>query len=199
MKLFLIAGVCLVIITGCSKSDKPTWANTKPETTQKKITEYPDIPPEYIQAKEFYDRLTHPPIVSQDQVLFNIPNVAMSYSFSDDAKKFIVESEIKAKCELTLRRNNVPINEDSHFILALSIEGIVTDDGVEFSYNTRLELIESMFIIRQRDVKMKMLPTWSAGYQSLAGKNKAMQQILNNVEKLSEQFANDYLSANPKK
>jgi hypothetical protein len=170
-----------------------------PKEVEKIVNVPAEIPPEYQMAMNVYRNITNATFVSQDNALFNLSNVRVEYILSDDVKERVSEEEVKAKFELALRRNNVPIYANSTSLISVKINGLFNDETkVMLSYSVLCTLNETQWIFRSGQCHMAIVQTWSGGYTGFAGKLKANDQLLDAVEKEAEQFANDYLSANPK-
>jgi len=145
------------------------------------------------------DAFTNSPI-KDDQVLFGMKDVNVFYIIGDKIKEFVTEDEIKAKFELTLRRNNVPINPKSFNTVFFSVAGF-SDDATKtlISYSTKCYVTEYQTIFRQGISHQSLITVWEKGeFYGYAGKNKINDVMLDNAEKDAEMFANDFLSANPK-
>jgi len=145
------------------------------------------------------DAVTNSPI-KDDQVLFGMKDVNVFYIIGDKIKEFVTEDEIKAKFELTLRRNNVPINPKSFNTVVFSVAGF-SDDATKtlISYSTKCYVTEYQTIFRQGVCHQSLITVWEkGGFYGYAGKNKINDVMLDNAEKDAEMFANDFLSANPK-
>jgi hypothetical protein len=66
-----------------------------------------EIPQDYITAMQIISNYDHCDFVKDDQVLFGMKDVRVIYNVNDSMKEVLSEDEVRAKFELTLRRNNV--------------------------------------------------------------------------------------------
>lgn len=153
---------------------------------------------EYIQAKTVFDAMTNAPMVGSDQILFAMKDVKINYEINDAIKKVLSEDEIKAKFELALRRNNVSINPKSLNTVSLIVDGLWDDTSGFVCYSITTTVGEPQFILRAGLWRQSAVAVWSRGSYGYAGKQKANEGMLNQIEKMAELFANDFLSANPK-
>lgn len=172
-----------------------------PKEVEKIVNVPADIPRDYLIAMNIYRSMTNAATVSHDGVLFNMTNIATSFFIADDIKTIIPEDEVKAKFELTLRRNNIPIDSKSDHTVSLAINGFYSDEYKStIIYNITCQVIENQFIFRNAEARWTPVQVWSTtmnyGY---AGKQKIASVVLDDVEKQAEIFANDFLAANPKK
>jgi len=158
------------------------------------------IPDDYFNALNFYQRMTNATLVPDTQVLFKLKDVHVEMLLNDESKTIISEDEVRAKFELVLRRNNVPINEHSAYHLLIRIQGLWNDDRHNLlCFKTTFQLYENQWIIRQGEIHTAWLGSWDkGGNYGTVGKAKANEALIKVVESAAEIFANDYLSANPK-
>ena len=166
-----------------------------------KIVKVPaEIPAEYYTAMNLYAKMTNATAVNKSGILFNIHSVCPIYFLSDDVKQFVSLEAVKAKFELAMRRNNVPLSDKSQNYVLLSINGYFTDsDKILLLYTIESSVSERQWVFREGDCRMKDVTVWKTdGAYGSVGKNKANDFLLGLVEKQAEVFANDYLSANPK-
>ena len=140
--------------------------------------------------------------ITNAQVLYKIGNVKMSYVLADDIKKVVTEEQVKAKFELVLRRNDIPIvttDEKPSVVLQLLVNGFLNQSDI-LCYKTQFRTIEFQPVYRQGEWRYALVTTWDdAGNLQTVEKSLAGDAILSQIEKGAEIFANDYLAANPKK
>jgi hypothetical protein len=126
-------------------------------------------------------------------------DVKVIYSLDNAIKQTLLEDEVKAKYELTLRNNGVPINPDSRNTINVSLSGFYNDTGTLLCYALQIDVFESQLIFRNGEGRRGIIRVWSKGSSyGTVGKAKANEALLGTVVKSAEVFANDYLSANPK-
>ena len=214
---FFTAGIFAIIaVVGCDSKAAKTVTNyvtnnvstivtneiikEVPKEVEKIVNVPAEIPPEYIVAKNLYDKMTNVTVVNLDQVLFNMKDVRVHCSLDNAVQQVISEDEVKAKFELALRRNNVPINPNSPNAVNFSIEGFFdVTTGALLCYSINTSVYENQWVFRNGNCRMAPVIIWTKGNSyGTVGKSKANEALLNEVEKRAEIFANDFLSANPK-
>jgi hypothetical protein len=216
---FICVSTCAIMfLTGCgSKNVEPVTntvtnyvtktvttlvTNTVTHETVKEVPVPAEIPDEYIWANKFLQRVKNASSVNADQALFGMKDVKVTYMIKEDLKQVVSEDEVKAKFELTLRRNNIPINPNSPNTVTLVINGFRGDDLQTqnlFFYSFRFSVYETQTISRAGELHNAVVCVWNSGdFYGYAGKNKANEALLGNVEKDGEMFSNDFLSANSK-
>jgi len=208
----------MIIFAGCGSKDSKTVTNyvtnnvttivtneivkEVPKEVEKIVNVPTDIPDEYVWAYKFLQRVKNASPINSDQALFGMKDVKVTYIISEALKQVVSEDEVKAKFELTLRRNNIPINPDSPNTVTLTIDGFRGDDLTTqdmFYYSFQLSVGEIQTISRAGELHKALIVVWSqGGFYGYAGKNKANEALLGNVEKDGEMFSNDFLSANSK-
>jgi hypothetical protein len=158
------------------------------------------IPQTYIDGDTFLKWVRNVPILtSDDQALFAMDDVKVLYILDNTIKQTILEDDVKAKFELTLRKNGVPINPDSRNTVFVGLTGFYDETGMLLCYNYNVSVSESQLIFRNGEGRRGMVTVWQrGGSHGTVGKVKANEALLRVVEKSAEVFANDYLSANPK-
>jgi hypothetical protein len=159
------------------------------------------IPPEYVNAMKFTENMTKATFVTMDQVLFGMKDVRVECALADDVRQVVSVDEVRAKFELTLRRNNVPINPKSEHTITLNISGFLNQpDKTTLCFSIVCDVIETQWVARlDGAVHFATVIVWTKGAEfGTVGRDKASESLLKDVEKSAEIFANDYLSANPK-
>ena len=171
-----------------------------PKEVEKIVKVPAEIPPEYINALNFYQTMTNAPTISENDRLFEMKDVQVVYKISDAIKQVTSEEEVKAKFELTLRRNNVPINPNSTHTLFVTISGFFdAANNALLCYDFDCRVYESQWIFRNNTVRFGTVSVWGKGSKyGTVGRTKADEAILGDTESYAEMFANDYLSANQK-
>ena len=167
-----------------------------------KIVNVPaEIPEGYIIAWNLYKKFnaaTKERVASSDQLLFNMKDVRAVCYLDTSAKECVSEDEVKAKFELTLRRNNVPINPKSTNTVSIEIDTIINPNTSLVCFFVTCEVIESQLVFREGVFHPGTIRLWRQDGFGTVGKIKANEALLGEVEKQAELFANDFLSANPK-
>jgi len=216
----LYFGTCTIILLGgCGSKDNSsvkTITNTVTNFTTSYVTntvtinftnyvikEIPvpaAIPQNYIDGDTFLKWVRNIPILaSDDQALFAMDDIKVVYSLDSTIRQTLLEDEVKAKFELTLRNNNVPVNPDSRNRVNVSLTGFYNDAGTLLCYALEVNVFESQLIFRNGEGRRGIVRVWSKGSSyGTIGKAKANDALLETVVKSAEVLANAYLSANPK-
>lgn len=172
-----------------------------PKEVVKHVEVPAQIPDGYLIAMDILQKMSNATPVARSQVLFRMNDVQFVCFISDEMKPLVSESEVRAKFELTLRRNSVPLNPSSRNVVLVAIDGFYRgSEQALISYIVSAQLSERHFLFRDGECHTANVKVWVAddAYGSV-GKAKANETFLGNVEKFAEMFANDFLSANPKK
>jgi hypothetical protein len=169
-----------------------------PKVVERIVTVPADIPADYVLAMRWYRTMTNASGVQQDEVLFSMKDVCTLCVIDDTAKQVVTTDEVKAKWELTLRHNNVPINPHSEHVVVLSIDSFLTDNQQLFDYSLHAYVQENIWVFRGGDCHTATAVIWDKSAFGVDKKTKANEALLKQVEQIAELFANDYLSANPK-
>ena len=169
-----------------------------PKEVEKLVPVPAEIPPEYQHAMRLFQKMTNAEYASQADLLFNLKGVKAVCSVDENLKSIISADEVKAKFELTLRRNNVPIDPSSTFTLCFNIYGFFSSESL-ICYAIECSALENQLIFREGDCKAALVPVWQKGNSfGTVGKTKASESLVPLAEKCAEIFANDFLSANTK-
>jgi len=171
-----------------------------PKEVEKIVNVPAEIPHDYVLAMKFYRRMTNAAYAGADEVLFKMKDVRINYELDDAIKQVVGEDEVKAKFELTLRRNNVPINANSSNVILVSLGGFFDSTTQNLlCYSLNCGVPEGQVIFRGGEFRTAILTIWRRGDSyGTVGRSKANEALLNEVEKEAEIFANDFLSANSK-
>jgi hypothetical protein len=166
-----------------------------------KIVKVPvELPSIIIAASNMLYNMLGAEFVGKDKVLFRMTNIAVQCFLNDDIKKYVSEDEVRSKFELTLRRNNVPIDSSSPNVVSVSLDGFFTDQTQLLSYMTGCRVFEIQWVSRGEEWHKALVTVWQkAESYGNVGRNRANAVLLGDVERFAELFANDFLSANPKK
>ena len=182
-----------------------------PKEVEKIVTVPAEIPQDYTVAmntlSNFVSNYDNASWVDQNEKLFGMTNVQVKCFLDDAAKQLISEDEVQSKFELTLRRNNVPINPKSQNTVFVSIEGTRLDlpqevtgptTGYFFVYNVNVGVDSVQTVFRGGQFHRTTVTVWEKQDLGYAGSRVANGALLDSVEKEGELFASDFLSANPK-
>jgi len=174
--------------------------NVVTHEVEKIVTVPARIPDEYINARNILGKITNATWVNEGGVLFNMKDVRVAYNLKQSIKEVVSEDTVKAKFELALRRNNVPINQNSPNIVLLSVGCIPTENHAILCWGISGTVYEQQVILRGGEFHESLVQIWGSGQEKygIVGVNNASDAILKEVENQAELFANDYLSANPK-
>ena len=173
-----------IIFTNAVVKDMPEWA----------------IPKDYVNAQSLFEQMTNATLVSEAQSLFKMQAVHVDYGFSQTAKDALSTDTIKAKFELTLRNNGVPMNPNAQDTLLVEIDAFYDDDRENvLCFSIHYELSSLQWIERNGEWHRGIVTVWTKGSYGTVGKLKASDALEQTITKGAEVFANDYLNANPKK
>jgi hypothetical protein len=127
-------------------------------------------------------------------------DIKVNYHIDDEISQTIILDEVKARFELALRKNGIIINPDSKNRLNVIINGFLDQSKALMCWSIKYEVFENQFVCRNGVWHMENVAVWNkSGKYGTVGVLKANDGILDNVEKGAEIFANDFLTANPKK
>jgi hypothetical protein len=158
------------------------------------------ISDDYRIAMELFKRMTNAPYVGRDKILFNMKEVRLACYLDDSVQEAVSTEQIKAKFELVLRRNNVPISSESKNVVTLNISGFWDSAKSVLTESTTTSVREPQMVMREGEFRQAAVKVWENGVTyGTVGKLKASDMLLNEAEKAAELFANDFLNANPKK
>ena len=215
-----MVATCSCLLAGCGSNDVHT-DTVKTETVTNYATLYvtntvvltntivvtneivkevsADIPKDYVDGYNILQKMQNATAVNLDQALFQMSDVKVSYFLDTAIKKLPIEDEVKAKFELTLRKYGITINPESQNVILVAIDGI-DDETPSLCYSMRFEVYQPSWVFRNGICHQQVVRVWAKnGKYGTVGKVNANETLLNEIEKGAEVFANDYLSANPKK
>jgi hypothetical protein len=171
-----------------------------PKEVEKIVNVPAEIPYEYIVAKDLRDKMTNATLLTNGEYLFGMKDIRVMFTLDDAVKQVLTEDEIRAKFELVLRRNNVPINPKSQNILTVAITGFFDVSNPILCYSFQDSVAEIQFVARNGELHLMPVVVWNKGDEfGTVGKLKANEGLLRTSEKCAEIFANDFLASNPKK
>ena len=188
----------VALFVGTQFAKKEIQIVEKPvEIVKIKEVEVPaEIPEDYKAAKQFYDLFVQDNWFRKNEILKGIPSVQVVIKLDDGVKSKVIESELKDSIELSLRKNGVPVKDDSGYILEFSIEGVWDESKTIYSYTTSLSLLEAVPILRSGGFKRAALTIWQNDYVGYAGSQKISGAIGTDADKFVVSFSNAYLAAN---
>ncbi len=158
------------------------------------------IPNDFVAGQQLLAQMTNATVVNEAESLFKLQAVRVDYGFSQTAKDVLSTDTIKAKFELTLRNNGVPMNPNAPDTLLVSIEAFYDDDRENIlCYSIHYEVSGLQWIMRNGEWHRAIVTIWTKGSYGTVGKLKASDALEQTITKGAEVFANDYLNANPKK
>ena len=129
--------------------------------------------------------------------LAGLNSVNVAVLVSEDAKEAVSESEIRTEIELTLRRHQVPLDKTSICTFYYEVDS-VGDELV--SYATHASLNTAVFSVKpDQSLVMGDQPIWLSGKYGSVEPADAHDALISAAESDAEQFANDWLAANPTK
>ncbi|MDB6112248.1 MAG: hypothetical protein JWR69_3998 [Pedosphaera sp.] len=179
------------------KTEAQTLTSTK--AVEKIVKLSVNTAPEHLYAKAIHDQMKNATFITAGQMLFNMTDVKVNITVDDSIKTVISENAVRAKYELALRRNNVPINPQSEHVVAFNVQGLILADNL-ISYAILQSVTEDNYIWRKGECHITPVRVWEKGGSfGTVGKVKAEEVLLQQIEKSAEIFANDFLSANAKK
>ena len=179
--------------------EKPVEVIKEVDRIVEKRVEVPaEIPDSYKLAKQFSDSYFQASWFEKNGILKGVPSVRVVISVDDELKGKITESELRDSIELSLRKNGVPVKDDSGFWLGFSVVGVWNQDNTTYSYTTSISLDEAIPVLRSGEFKKTGLTIWQDNYVGYAGSQRISEGIGTAADKLVTSFSNAYLSANSK-
>ena len=176
-----------------------TFTNEIVREVPKEVRIPAEIPQEYIDAMRVYQNITNATYADSSQALFGMKEIKVICTVDEALKKVISEDEVKAKFELTLRRNGVPIDPASFNMVQFRMTGFFNEATGLYCYSFMCYVNEQNVIWRSGQFHGITTIVWfKGGSYGTVGKSQASSGLLPEVEKCAEVFANDFLSANPK-
>ncbi len=172
----------------------------QPKEIEKIVKVPAEIPEDYLMAMNLFQRLTNASYVTMEQVLFKMKDVRTVCTLDNATRQVLSDDEVKAKFELTLRRNNVPISPNSANVIHLSVCGFFdTANQALLCYFITCNIDEQQVVLRGGECHQATVRIWMKGDSyGTVGRSKANEALLNEIEKRAEIFANDFLTSNPK-
>ena len=204
--MFFAAITVVVIVSKPTEVVRDVPRDVVREVTKEVIKEVPaKIPAAYNAALSFhnYYQGSGTPMTRAER-LEGVDSVAVSISLDDEAKAIVQEAEVRVKFEITLRRSGVKVDPKSNLRLDYNVQALKhTTTGATSYYESTTLWGYGWF--RADWIRMEGYNAtsdsifWSRGILGFAGSAKVKEVLMTNVESSAEGFANDWLSANPKK
>jgi len=136
---------------------------------------------------------------SGDDGLYKLGSVRVltAVTVPDDLQKYVSEEKLRNKFELTLRKQNVKVDDKSlHFlILDVTCEPLPLADIGACRYEVRIKLLEKVLLDHDGDFKFSSASIWEDGTVGAVSNEEISGRLLRAVEDKAENFANKYLAA----
>jgi hypothetical protein len=170
-----------------------------PKEVEKIVTVPAAIPQKFIDAQAIISNFDNCDFVKDNQVLFGMKDVRMIY-LVPNLNDAISENLVRAKFELTLRKNNVPINPKSLNCVTVEVRGFWGEGAFRdiLTEAIAVQVYEKQTLLRGGQIHKAVVNVWSKISYGKIGKDNAEKGVLDSVESQAEMFANDFLSANQK-
>lgn len=144
LSFLLCFGTCsIIVLGGCGSKDNSSVriitnivtnyitsyvTNTEIINVTNEVPVPAAIPQNYIDGDMFLKWVRNVPIItSDDQALFAMDDVKVLYILDNTIKQTVFEDDVKAKFELTLRKNGMPINPGSKNTVVVGLTGFYDD------------------------------------------------------------------------
>jgi hypothetical protein len=108
----------------------------------------------------------------------------------------LTQSRIQTDVELRLRRSGVTVDPTSQYILYVNVNTVRTDGGL-YAYNIEVSFAQAVALLRDPEVVLHVVPTWSVGYVGTIRANRlpnVRSRVIDHVDK----FITAYRAQNPK-
>jgi hypothetical protein len=152
-----------------------------PKEVEKIVKVPADIPVEYIAAVQAVSNFDNCDFVKNNQVLFGMKDVQVVCLLADSLKDSVSEDEVRAKFELVLRRNNVPISPTSINFVTVTVDGFWGDPPIyTMTYSVAVKVYDTQTLLRGGQLHKATITVWEKGYFGFAGKqvaNKGVESV----------------------
>jgi len=115
----------------------------------------------------------------------------------------LTTSDLQTECELRLRKVGIsvpvsgePVDRDSPY-LYVYVNVFPANSGDQYVFNANLEFRQKVGLVRNKSI-LALATTWNTGTTGVIMRPN-LSKVRNSVGNLMDEFANAYLSANPKK
>ncbi len=114
----------------------------------------------------------------------------------DEESLGLTKSRLQTRVELRLRRSGITVLEDAIPFLYVNINVKKTSTGL-YAVATEVSLKQQVYLVRDSSIEITGV-TWNVASVGTVGENRLARSILDHVGKYVDEFANDYLAANPR-
>ena len=108
----------------------------------------------------------------------------------------LTKSRLHSQVELRLRRSGITVLEDAIPFLYININLKKVPTGL-YAVATEVSLKQQVYLVRDSSIEITGV-TWKVGSVGTVGEDRFAKSILNHVTRYVDEFANDYLAANPR-
>jgi hypothetical protein len=133
--------------------------------------------------------LAAPNLSDMDDALYRIDAVNVRANLRDPVRKVVSEEQIRNRCQLTLRRSGIRLDESSPYVLGLQYDGFWNDKEDTLVYGVSLVLFDSVTMARDGDLRRTYAIVWVQNDLGSVEKSLAQQAILSNLETNTAIFA----------
>ena len=116
----------------------------------------------------------------------------------------LTKEQLQTDVELKLRLAGIKVNSDKewrvsegHVFLAIIINHV--SDDYSFPYSINLGLGQDVYLARKPHRRCGFITTWDKGHLGRCSSSKFAKTIRDTLKDQTDEFINDYLTANPKK
>ncbi len=114
----------------------------------------------------------------------------------DEESLGLTKSRLQTRVELRLRRSGITVLEDAIPFLYININVKKVPTGL-YAVATEVSLKQQVYLVRDSSIEISGV-TWNVASVGTVGENRLARSILDHVGKYVDEFANDYLAANPR-
>ncbi len=114
----------------------------------------------------------------------------------DEESLGLTKSRLQTQVELRLRRSGITVLEDAIPFLYININVKKVPTGL-YAVATEVSLKQQVYLVRDSSIEITGV-TWNVASVGTVGENRLARSILDHVGKYVDEFANDYLAANPR-
>jgi len=139
-----------------------------------------------------------------EHLLEDAERIHVETVIDEDVEKFLSASRAETIIELELRRNGITVEEnvDSAIVYLVFTVLAVVDYGykntvIRYSLAVTGEVLQPVSLVRDGEYA-GMATTWSKLWVGLYGEGKIRSSLEQLAVEAAEEFANEYLAANPK-
>jgi hypothetical protein len=108
----------------------------------------------------------------------------------------LTKDAIRTAAELRLRRHRLPLTDrDGTPALYVAVDSVKHPYGHAYSLTVKFRQLASL-VLRSSDSRPLSAVTWEAGFVGTIGAEE-LRNLIEDVERLIDEFSNDYLAVNP--